>query len=460
MRTANRVVAFLLAAAALALLLVTVRALAAGVPVRDHWLFPVMVVLPALAAMALALSLRASPVTRANIALLGVAVIIGLYAVDAVLELLPESTDPPGPAVAGRSVDTRTRLRVAADLRAAGTDALSLIGGRALRSSPPLGPGVVLNGRAVAPLAQPVNRVIVGCNENGRFPLLHTDERGFNNPPGSWQLPIQVALVGDSYVEGSCIDPADNLVAGVRREIPGTVGLGLSDSGPLVMLGMIKEYLTDVRPRDVFWFFYEGNDLRNLTSELQSPELRQYLEPGRTQQLRALQSEIDSVLVTFMHTLLARPPEEEPAAAATDTRPSGSRLRRWLRLHRLRSTLGLSNINSQLRACCDPAAFAAVLAEADRTVREWGGRLHFVYLPAAGRYAHPMSALIDDNLRYRGQVLRVVRRLGLPIIDVHAVFQATGHPDSLFFHARSHFNEAGYRVAADAVVRHLATQKH
>jgi hypothetical protein len=252
------------------------------------------------------------------------------------------------------------------------------------------------------------------------------------------------------------VDPADNLVAGIRRSIPGTVGLGMGDTGPLVMLGMIKEYLTDVRPSDVLWFFYEGNDLRNLRSELDSPELRRYLEPGSTQRLHALRADIDSVVGEYLNELIAHPPEN--VSAQLEAPPRSVTLRRWVRLHRLRSALGLADIQSRLQRCCDPAVLAAVLEEADRTVRGWGGRLHFVYLPAAGRYAQPLSALLDDDLRYRRVVLRTVRRVGLPIVDVHAAFRATGKPQSLVFNARSHFNPAGYSVAAQAVLRHLDEQ--
>lgn len=451
--TATRILAGL---GSLAFAAAAATALRAGVPVYDPWLFPTLVLCPAAVSAGLGLLVFAPTGWRLNVLLAGVSVLIGLYSVEAVLEVVSPVGTGETAAVedeGGRTVDTRTRLQVAMDLRESGTEAWPLIGGRALRSSPPLGPGVIVNGRPVAPLAQLPNSTIVGCNESGEYPLLQTDEDGFNNPPGSWHRPITVALVGDSYVEGSCIDPADGLVAGLQRHIPGTIAVGLSDSGPLVMLGLIKEYLTRVRPDDVFWFFYEGNDLANLVAEMQAPGLRIYLEPEGTQDLLAIRDSVEPGIRAYLSGLMQRPAREGRREPASD--PARNRLSNWMRLSRLRQTLALANVSSRLQNCCDLPDFEVVLEEADRSVRDWGGRLHFVYLPAAGRYYHPMSALLDDNVRYRAPVLRLVHRLGLPVVDIHDAFEAAGDPRDLFFNDRSHYNEAGYALVVEAVYRHL-----
>lgn len=459
-RIGNRIVSIVLAAGAVLFAVVAFRAAGVGIPVHDPWLFPMLVVLPALMSVALAASLLGSPGLRANIVLLGVSLVAGLYVLETALAWAPQPGDPP-PAdqtgLDGRPFDTRSRLKVVADMRAEGTDALPAIGARSLRSSPPLGPGITLMGRPIAPFAHVSNRLIVDCNESGQFAMFNSDERGYNNPYGSWQQPIEVAAVGDSYIQGACVGPEENLVAGLRRGVAGTVGLGMADTGPLVMLGMIKEYLSDVRPREVFWFYYEGNDLRNLRAELASQELRQYLQARGTQDLLANQADIERVVASFLVDLVERTPEIVPPQR--DDPSTAAIVRRWIRLTGVRTALGLADVSSRLQQCCDLEIFTSVLEEADRTVRGWGGRLHFVYLPAAGRYVHPLSALLDDDLRQRRVVLRAARRVGLPIVDVHAAFRATGTPKDLIYNARSHFNPAGYGVAAQAVLRHLGENR-
>jgi hypothetical protein len=459
-----RVVRAAFVAAALVCAAGAMHALAIGVSVHDPWLFPMLVVLPAAAAAGFALSLLRSAESRLNLAMLTVAIVTGLYALDAALALLPTRSDPTWEQAAqaqGRSFAQRSRFAVVEDLRAAGTTAYPSFGARGLRMlRGRQGGGVTIDGRVIAPLAQLANSVIVDCNEGGEFSVFRTDERGYNNPPGSWGHDVDLAAVGDSYIQGSCVEPTQTLVANLRKGVPNTVGLGLGDSGPLVMLGMIKEFLPAVHPANVYWFYYEGNDLRNLSAERQVKALRAYLEPDATQRLAELQDRIDGVLANYVEQALDAPAEDtdEPASGQDATVGLTGSIRRWLTLHRIRDALALANVRQRLGRCCETAFLGVVLAEAKRTVEAWGGHLHFVYLPAAGRYVHPLSAILDDDLRFRGQVLETARKVGLPIIDIDAAFRETGDPASLYFNARSHFNPAGYRVAARAVLRELGVE--
>jgi hypothetical protein len=76
-----------------------------------------------------------------------------------------------------------------------------------------------------------------------------------------------------------------------------------------------------------------------------------------------------------------------------------------------------------------------------------------VYLPSWSRYQNSPIAAERDRLR----VLNVVSALGIPVIDVHSAFSAERDPLSLFpFRRFGHYNEAGNRVVADAILRALS----
>jgi hypothetical protein len=51
-----------------------------------------------------------------------------------------------------------------------------------------------------------------------------------------------------------------------------------------------------------------------------------------------------------------------------------------------------------------------------------------------------------------------VRGLDIPVVDIDATFRASPDVRQLFYSWRSHYNPAGYRVVAEAVVDHLETQ--
>ena len=80
------------------------------------------------------------------------------------------------------------------------------------------------------------------------------------------------------------------------------------------------------------------------------------------------------------------------------------------------------------------------------------GSAVFVYLPEWTRYTRYTSR----GKTKRDDVLELVRRLEIPIIDIDPVFRAHGDPLSLFpFRASGHYTADGHRLVADEVRRHL-----
>jgi len=425
-----------------------------GVPARDPWLFPMLVVFPALLCIGLAVGTQLSRNAQLNIATSIVAILLGLYAIDGLFELRPESAGSEE-AVLPTGGNQQGKLTVVAQLRSTGMDAYPTIPADLLRAPPEQGGArVTRGGRTIIPLALLPNRTYVHCNESGRFSVFTTDEMGFNNPRGSWSSPVDVALVGDSFVEGACVDSAETLAATIRRALPHTLALGLDGAGPLSELGLIKEYLPAKHPAAVVWFYYEGNDLSDLTSEMRVPELRAYLR-GAVQGLSADTTVLDSALIEEAKTLRPAVPAPAPPPPSVTARVS-----RWLRLNRLRHALALGGVAERLDACCDIADFRAVLAEAQRTVAGWGGQLYVVYLPAPGRLLRPASGVLTDQLRARRSVLVALRAQRLPVIDVLPAFAAVPDKSTLFYNINSHYSPIGYRIAGATVVRSLSAMRH
>ena len=87
-----------------------------------------------------------------------------------------------------------------------------------------------------------------------------TDGRGFRNRTDLDRADL--ALVGDSYVEGAYV--SDEETVAVRlQEVTGraVVNLGVSGYGSLQELKVLERYALPLEPRMVPWFFFEGNDL-------------------------------------------------------------------------------------------------------------------------------------------------------------------------------------------------------
>jgi len=427
--SALMIAAFLLSAAAAA-------AVAAGVRIDDGRLFAALVLAPAgLAFASLLVLLRGSIRQRQSAVLLGAALLTSLYLVNVLIILLPTRHFERPPRI-----DRRDRVAIMRDLRTKGIPAYVALPAGAVRNLVP----------STVPLSNPALRVLVHCSESQETTLFNSDERGFNNPRGLWAEKADIALVGDSFVLGACVWPGETWAGVIRQRVARTLALAMDDFGPLAQLGVIMEYLPQVRPRHVFWVYYEWNDLRDLRSELESPALAGYLD-NRTQELAARQPSIDSALTQLIDSIarvprIVRAPEVAPP-------PRLESFFWWAKLGPLRKAAELDNLPERLARCCDMRTLEQALRRARTTVESWGGQLHFIYLPAALRYYRPASAYLDDAMRRRRQVLRMAGTL-MPVLDLDSVFRDAG-PRELYVHAQSHLNAHGYAVAGTAVLDHL-----
>ena len=294
------------------------------------------------------------------------------------------------------------------------------------------------------------------CNETGEFVTYDSDELGFNNLPGAAGRRIRVLALGDSFAHGFCVSQEDNFVSLIGRAAGPAYNLGAGGNGPLLELAGLKEYGPLFRPETVLWFFFEGNDLNNLSVEALHSLLPRYLEEGFGQNLAASQKRIDSGLKRYLERMMAR------------QRPSlGRRLKEAAMLRHLRRLLGLGLGAGRGPAPetgakppgpgDDLALFKRVLEEAVRVSASWGGRLVFVYLPEQQRFLNTSRPGLAAE---REAVLALARELGLPTVDLVPAFSARPDPLDLFnlAHKPSHYNPAGHALVAARVVEYLRSR--
>lgn len=358
--------------------------------------------------------------------------------------------------------DTRSRLEVILDMRARGINAFPDVfpmvlfepaSGISIQSS------LVSNREEFLPVAGMARTTTVFCNESGEYVVYESDEHGFHNPRGIWaKESAEIIALGDSYTHGVCVPSDKGFVAVVRSQHPDTINLGVNGHGPLTSLATLKEYGPILKPKLIVWFYYEGNDLRDLDGwEKNSRLLRKYLTSSFSQHLFTRQAEIDQKLRAFLDDAMAK------AVAPVS-------LEKILKLQHLRQAVqffydrrqaeqGLpAELVEYLRHTGAPAApqdlqlFENILAEAQATASTWNGRVVFVYLPTWERYRIPETASQD-----RDKVLNIVDRLHLPLIDMHPVFSAQSDPLAFFpFRRYAHYNEAGHKLVGEEVIRRLA----
>jgi hypothetical protein len=205
----------------------------------------------------------------------------------------------------------------------------------------------------------------------------------------------------------------------------------------------------------VLWFYYEGNDLIDLQTERRSALLRNYLKPDFAQRDLARQTDIDRAILAEMPRLSAI---QESNVRSFESNSVIHGVVSFVKLAAIRARLTLVDEDpSSIALAADfeqpnMAAFREILSLAKSRVEGWNGQLLFVYLPEWARY----TSYSSWGKAKRGEVLELVRSMGISIIDIDPVFQAHGDPLSLFpFRGSGHYTEAGHRLVAEEVLRRV-----
>ena len=146
------------------------------------------------------------------------------------------------------------------------------------------------------------NTITVFCKEGETFSIYKSDRYGFNNPDQEWNNEkIVWFLIGDSFVQGSCVQPGDDFASRIRMLTKqSAISLGMSGNGPLTELASLKEYSLEKRPKIVLWFYFERNDLEDLRNEKSNSILMNYLNENFTQHLHSKQLQIDKKLNMYI----------------------------------------------------------------------------------------------------------------------------------------------------------------
>jgi hypothetical protein len=378
------------------------------------------------------------------------ALVAALYAAELVIRIvapLPGSTQQERRWDAGRlglPFDARSKSEVVTELRARGIDAFPGLSREAPRSASvrqqlP---------EELYPLSDASNADVVECNEGGRYLIFHSDELGFNNPPGLvLSGRVDAALVGASFGQGHCIADGHSFANLLRSSFPRLANFSMPGSSALSMLATFREYVEPLRPPLVLWvmqaFTVDTHD------EMANPILSRYLDPGFSQHLLERRQEVDQ---TWRSIAIAVQYEADHRNALAVQAAARDRFAGIVTLSALRAHLHLNEQLARRPAPVDLESFRRCLELARRTTEGWGGRFVVVLMPL---YAEVVAHEMPPPLRH-GDLAALLAGMGIMVIDAVPTFLAAPDPRSLYVMRRNnHPNEAGHRLLAEFVAWQL-----
>ena len=305
---------------------------------------------------------------------------------------------------------------------------------------------------ALLPLSGISNKLTLGPNENGQHMIYQSDRYGFNNPDYLWDSDIEWLILGDSFAQGVAVKQKENIAGNIfAMTKEAVINLGMSGNGPLLALASLMEYGPTVKPKNVLWFYYEGNDLNyDLEKEMKHKILLKYLNEDYSQELINKQLELNNLL---SHHVQHKIYELKSTKKDYYKILNFQNVRRLMKIDK-KEKVKHRHINSL-------PLFYCVLNKAKNIVNSWGGNLYFIYLPEYGRY-YKINNDHNAYLRRTELISSISNNLEISVIDIHKeVFERIEYPLSLFpFRLPGHYNPVGYKNISEAVLRGIKTKRN
>ena len=283
------------------------------------------------------------------------------------------------------------------------------------------------------------------CNESGKMSVYISDEKGFNNYENLWNSTKQKdLLIGDSFVHGACVDQDQTISAHMNKlnKVNKTMSLGSIGIGPYFELAIIEEYVKHLNPKNVLWFYYEGNDYHDFLYEKKNVILRQYLN-NFNQRLFYRQEEIDNFIINKV---------SEYRLAVQEEKNFFIEILKFRKIKNELNNIKKIYFNYSQK---DLIEFSYILDKAKKTTEENGGKLHFVYLPEYSRYEKKFFK--KENNFEKNKILDLVKSKNINIIDIDTLlFKKNNDPLNFFYFRKpGHYNDLAYEEIAKIIMKNL-----
>ena len=297
------------------------------------------------------------------------------------------------------------------------------------------------------PLGGISNATTVFCKESKEFSIYQSDRYGFNNSDDAWNnKEIFWYLIGDSFTQGSCVQQNETFASQIRNfDKKSAISLGMAGNGPLIELASLKEYSKVSKPKVVLWFYFERNDLSDLSYEKSNPILMNYLEENFSQNLYIRQEEIDKKIKNYIMII-----KKNLSNGSSLNKSKEENFYSFKKIIRLKIIRDKMSLDRGLQFDIDPL-FKEIISNANNFVNKFDGKLYFVYLPDKERYSGNKK---NNKYLKKDKVINLINDLNIPIIDIDEDFFRK-HNDPISFYAHrvyGHYSPKGYSEIARFIV--------
>ncbi len=388
--------------------------------------------------------------------LMGLSTLFALLCADSVVRSLPSIPSAHQRRLSmaneqGLPFDTRDQLDLIRDLRREGIVAYPKVTVSAI-----LAELSELDEPTFLPVSGIAQVATASCNETGVWTVYESDAFGFNNDPVAWEQPEhRVMLVGDSFTNGACVGPDEDLVRRLRQLGYNTISVGSGDNGPMLELASLREYGRALAPKIILWFYFEGNDVEDFQRELQVPLLHRYLDPSFTQNLVLRQREVNEFLIGVS--------DRAESQAALERERAHQASAKWRRDQANRSWIGYikptvtlyhlrSFVTERMRNARSHHGMLErqQLEQLEQVFKTAKGDAATLDAPLVVVYLPSIESASSSHRATHEEVLKILNRLQIPVLDFQP--DISQKKKAFFpFGIGPHYSASGYDVLAQTI---------
>lgn len=286
---------------------------------------------------------------------------------------------------------------------------------------------------------------------------IECDSNGFRNDHEIQQAPV--VLIGDSFVEWGLVSKSDLISDRLGRMLQVEVAnLGQPAYGPQQELIVLRRYGLRLQPKVVLWFFFEGNDLLDVSKyERTIRNMDEMLKERESFKQRSFAN----------NALLA-------LATLTSPRPSGEEARRrsgrFLRgQSQEETTLYFAYAGAPLSEedLANLRTAQGCLLHAQQLCASERAKLVILYVPTKYRVYRDFCEFPDDGYGRSWLINDLPSRLeswcktqAIPYLDLTpSLKDSAGKGDLVYFPDDGHWNSLGHEVVTKAIAGFLETSE-
>ena len=225
------------------------------------------------------------------------------------------------------------------------------------------------------------------------------------------------------------------------------LNFGIGGNGPLENLATLREYAVPLKPKIIFWYHCDGNDLDDLVGMWGHPMLSKYVDSGFSQNLRSYQVLIDGQMRRFANENVL------PRLSASDVKETWEVVYESnFNLHYANSFFQKTILNKKSPSSLEFAYghFREVMTLAKHDADSIGAKIIPIFIPD-GRMSR-----VQVKVR-AGRFAATVRSVGLDSLDLTDVLlNECGFSSCYTFGAQGgHFNPNGNKAVSNILRSYL-----